>query len=65
MQPGHRLRGLCGRRDRRDKVHVSSREYSHLILLCENNTGYQNLMYLVLPGLPRRAFITSRAWTTS
>ena len=37
-------------RDRRDKSYVS-REYSHLVLLCENNTGYQNLMKLVLPGL--------------
>ncbi len=32
-------------RDRTDKS-VSGREISHLILLCENNTGYQNLMYL-------------------
>lgn len=29
---------------------VMSREYSHLILLCENNTGYQNLMKLVSEG---------------
>ncbi len=36
-------------RDRRDKSNVS-REYSHLILLCENNTGYQNLMYLISEG---------------
>ncbi len=36
-------------RDRRDKSYVS-REYSHLILLCENNTGYQNLMYLCSQG---------------
>ena len=28
-------------RDRKDKSTVS-REYSHLILLCENNTGYEN-----------------------
>ncbi len=27
-----------------------SREYSHLILLCENNTGYQNLMKIVSEG---------------
>ncbi len=27
-----------------------SREYSHLILLCENNTGYQNLMKLISEG---------------
>ena len=36
-------------RDRTDKS-VVSREYSHLILLCENNTGYQNLMYLISEG---------------
>ena len=36
-------------RDRTDKSYVS-REYSHLILLCENNTGYQNLMYLCSQG---------------
>lgn len=35
--------------DRFDKQYVS-REYSHLILLCENNTGYQNLMHLVSEG---------------
>ncbi len=27
-----------------------NREYSHLILLCENNTGYQNLMKIVSEG---------------
>ena len=36
-------------RDRKDKSQVS-REYSHLILLCENNQGYQNLMYLISEG---------------
>lgn len=36
-------------RDRLDKSAVN-REYSHLILLCENNTGYQNLMKLVSEG---------------
>ena len=34
---------LCPNMD--EKVYAN-REYSHLILLCENNTGYQNLMYL-------------------
>ena len=36
-------------RDRKDKSYAS-REYSHLILLCENNTGYKNLMYLISEG---------------
>ena len=35
--------------DRRDK-RVMSREYSHLILLCENETGYRNLMHLCSVG---------------
>ena len=36
-------------RDRTDKS-LAGRENSHLILLCENNTGYQNLMYLISEG---------------
>ncbi|MDD3214538.1 MAG: DNA polymerase III subunit alpha, partial [Eubacteriales bacterium] len=35
--------------DRFDKTYVS-REYSHLILLCENQTGYQNLTKLISAG---------------
>ena len=35
--------------DRFDKT-VVSREYSHLILLCENQTGYKNLIKLVSAG---------------
>ena len=35
--------------DRFDKQ-GAAREYSHLILLCENNTGYRNLMKLVSAG---------------
>ncbi len=36
-------------RDRTDKS-ATGRENSHLILLCENNTGYQNLMRLISEG---------------
>ena len=36
-------------RDRTDRSPLG-RENSHLILLCENNTGYQNLMYLISEG---------------
>ena len=36
-------------RDRLDKS-AAAKDYSHLILLCENNTGYQNLMYLISEG---------------
>ncbi len=35
--------------DRHDKQ-VVSREYSHMVLLCENNKGYENLMKLVSEG---------------
>ena len=35
--------------DRTDKQYVA-REYSHMILLCENNKGYENLMSLVSEG---------------
>ena len=34
----------------RDRLDHTNREMSHLILLCENNTGYQNLMYLISEG---------------
>ena len=36
-------------RDRTDRS-PTGREMSHLILLCENNTGYQNLMRLISEG---------------
>ena len=35
--------------DRFDKTYVS-REYSHIILLCENQTGYRNLTKLISAG---------------
>ena len=37
-------------RSRFDKTFEYDREYYHLILLCENNTGYQNLIKLVSLG---------------
>ncbi len=39
-------------RARHDKVHGTDNHYHHLVLLCENATGYQNLLKLV-----------SAAWT--
>lgn len=33
-------------RSMRDREGSQDREYAHLILLCKNETGYQNLMYL-------------------
>ena len=38
---------VCG--DRTDRT-GTGRDSGHLILLCENNTGYRNLMYLVSEG---------------
>ena len=37
-------------RSRADRVHGLDREPYHLVLLCENNTGYQNLIKLVSEG---------------
>ena len=37
-------------RSRFDKVHEYDSKYSHLILLCENQTGYKNLSYIVTKG---------------
>jgi len=37
-----------------------SREYSHLILLCENETGYRNLMYLVSESFTRGYYYKPR-----
>ncbi len=37
-------------RTRFDKVHGVDRESAHLVLLCENETGYRNLSYMVSMG---------------
>lgn len=37
-------------RTRFDKEHGLDQEYTHLILLCRNETGYKNLCYLVSAG---------------
>lgn len=43
-----------------DDKRVYSREYSHLVLLCENNQGYQNLMKLVSDGFTRGFYYRPR-----
>lgn len=48
---------LCPNID--EKVYAN-REYSHLILLCENNTGYQNLMYLCSEAFTRGFYYKPR-----
>ena len=45
--------------DMEDK-RVLSREYSHLILLCENETGYRNLMLLVSEAFTRGFYYRPR-----
>ena len=37
-------------RTRFDKVHALDKEAYHLVLLCENETGYRNLSYMVSRG---------------
>ena len=46
-------------RDMNDKT-GAAREYSHLILLCENQTGYQNLIKLVSEGFTRGFYYKPR-----
>lgn len=48
---------LCPNMD--EKVYAN-REYSHLILLCENNAGYQNLMYLCSEAFTRGFYYKPR-----
>ena len=43
-----------------EEKRVMSREYSHLVLLCENNQGYQNLMQLVSEGYTRGFYYRPR-----
>ena len=48
---------VCG--DMEEK-NGAAREYSHLILLCENQTGYQNLIKLVSEGFTRGYYYKPR-----
>ena len=43
-----------------DEKASGTREYSHLILLCENQAGYQNLIYLVSQGFTRGFYYRPR-----
>ncbi|MDR3051659.1 MAG: DNA polymerase III subunit alpha [Oscillospiraceae bacterium] len=43
-----------------DEKHSAAREYSHLILLCENQRGYQNLTKLVSLGWTRGFYYRPR-----
>ena len=46
--------------DDMDEKHTAAREYSHLILLCENQTGYRNLVTLVSEGWTRGFYYKPR-----
>ncbi|MEG1789525.1 MAG: DNA polymerase III subunit alpha [Oscillospiraceae bacterium] len=47
-------------RGRTDKEHGVDSEYTHLILLCKNETGYHNLCYLVSMGYTEGFYIRPR-----
>ena len=47
-------------RSRFSKEHGTDSEYSHLILLCKNETGYRNLCYLVSAGFTDGFYIRPR-----
>ena len=47
-------------RARTDKDHGLDSEYTHLILLCKNETGYKNLCYLVSMGFVEGFYIKPR-----
>jgi len=47
-------------RSMQDKTYELDREAYHLILLCENMTGYQNLMYLCSMGFTEGFYIKPR-----
>ena len=47
-------------RSRFDKEHGRDNDYSHLILLCKNETGYRNLCYLVSSAFTEGFYIRPR-----
>jgi len=48
-------------RGRMDKVHELDREPAHLVLLCKDETGYQNLMDIVSRGFTEGFYVKPRA----
>ncbi|MBQ9411543.1 MAG: DNA polymerase III subunit alpha [Oscillospiraceae bacterium] len=47
-------------RKRTDREHGTDSAYSHLILLCKNETGYRNLCYLVSAGFTEGFYVKPR-----
>ncbi len=50
-------------RSRFDKTHAEDSEFSHLVLLCENEVGYRNLIKLVSLGFTEGFYIKPRVDT--
>ena len=48
--PSSAARSMSRRARAVDKEHACDREAHHLVLLCENETGYRNLSYMVSRG---------------
>ena len=47
-------------RSRHSKVHGADSSYSHLILLCKNETGYRNLSYMVSAAFTEGFYVKPR-----
>ena len=47
-------------RKRTDKEHALDSNYTHLVLLCKNETGYKNLCYLVSAGFTEGFYMKPR-----
>ena len=47
-------------RERTEKEHGADSGYTHLILLCKNETGYRNLCYLVSAGFTEGFYVKPR-----
>ena len=47
-------------RNRTDREHGIDSQYTHLILLCKNETGYRNLSYLVSMGFVEGFYVKPR-----
>ena len=47
-------------RKRTDKEHALDSDYTHLVLLCKNETGYKNLCYLVSMGFTEGFYMKPR-----
>ena len=56
---GHRLQCIW-RRIRADRSYINGEWHTHLILLCENMTGYRNLIHMVSCGFSEGFYMKPR-----